>query len=76
MNLKIIDNKIIEEKPGEEPSSLPNDAISSNKDRYKPAPKDLPGVPDAKSAKPKTPKQGGNSGKRKRWKDPDGNIYE
>lgn len=36
----------------------------------------MPGIPDARPAKPKTPKQGGNSGKRKRWKDADGNIYE
>jgi hypothetical protein len=35
----------------------------------------LPGFPNAKKAKPKTPVQGGG-GMRSRWKDPDGKIYE
>jgi len=43
--------------------------------QYHPAPKNLPGFPDAKPAKPKTPVQGGG-GLRKRWKDSDGDIYE
>jgi hypothetical protein len=36
-------------------------------------PKTLPGFPDAKRAKAKTPRPGGL---RKRWKDRDGTIYE
>jgi hypothetical protein len=39
-----------------------------------PAPKELPGFPDAWRDKPKTPRPGG--GLRPRWKDADGNIYE
>ena len=39
-----------------------------------PAPRELPGFPEAGWAKPKTPREGG--GLRKRWKDPDGRIYE
>lgn len=43
---------------------------------YKVPPKTLPGFPKAKPARPKTPI--GPKGKklRKRWKDPDGTIYE
>ncbi|PSL00642.1 putative cytotoxic protein [Murinocardiopsis flavida] len=43
--------------------------------KYTPPPKDLSGFPGAKPAKPKTSVQGGG-GKRKRWKDEKGNIYE
>ncbi|MDY6930099.1 MAG: colicin E3/pyocin S6 family cytotoxin, partial [Pseudomonadota bacterium] len=39
------------------------------------APDELPAFPDAKPAKPKTPVQGGG-GKRKRWKDSKGRIFE
>lgn len=42
---------------------------------YTPAPNSLPGIPDAKPVKRKTPVQGGG-GLRKRWKDANGNIYE
>jgi hypothetical protein len=42
---------------------------------YIPPPKDIPGIPGAKWAKPKTPVQGGG-GLRRRWKDKRGNIYE
>jgi hypothetical protein len=38
-------------------------------------PDDLPGFPDAREAKPKTPRQDGN-GLRKRWKDGKRRIYE
>ena len=64
------------DKPKDEPSPMPEEGAESGKEGYKTPPKELPGVPDAKPSKPKTPKQGGNSGKRKRWKDSDGNIYE
>lgn len=64
------------EKKKEESSSLPKDGVDSGKEGYVPPPDSLPGVPDVKPAKPKTPKQGAKSGKRKRWKDSDGNIYE
>jgi hypothetical protein len=43
--------------------------------RYIPAPNSLPGFPGLKRVKPKTPVQGGG-GKRVRWKDSSGNIYE
>jgi hypothetical protein len=43
---------------------------------YKPPPKTLPGFPDAKPAKPKTPIAGNGDKLRKRWKSPDGTIYE
>jgi hypothetical protein len=36
----------------------------------------LPGFPDAKPAKPKTPISGSGAKLRKRWKSPDGTIYE
>ena len=65
-----------ESTPKEKPSALPKDGAESGKEGYKTPPKDLPWVPDAKPAKPKTPKQGENLGKRKRWKDSEGNIYE
>lgn len=39
-----------------------------------PPPKDLPGIPGAKRAPPKTPRSGG--GLRKRWREADGRIYE
>jgi Cytotoxic len=42
---------------------------------YIPPPKILPAFPDAQSVKPKTLIQGGG-GLRKRWKDPEGIIYE
>lgn len=42
---------------------------------YIPAPKYLKAFPTALPVKPKTPVQGGG-GLRKRWKDPEGNIYE
>lgn len=42
---------------------------------YIPAPKNLPGFPDAERAKPKTPVQGGG-GLRKRWRLPGGCICE
>jgi len=42
---------------------------------YVPSPKELPGFPEAKPSKPKTPVQGGG-GLRKRWKDSNGTIYE
>ena len=70
------ENSKPEAKPKDEPSPMPDEGTDSGKEGYKPAPKDLPGVPDAKPSKPKTPKQGGNSGKRRRWKDSEGNIYE
>jgi len=54
------------------PPKLPSLLTSSS---YTPPPKTLPGFPDAKPVKPKTPVQGGG-GLRKRWKDPQGNIYE
>jgi hypothetical protein len=41
---------------------------------YHPPPKTLPGFPNAKPAKPKTPMGGGK--KRKRWKNDDGDILE
>lgn len=68
--------KETEAEPTDEPSALPKDGTESGKEGYKTPPKELPVVPDAKPTKPKTPKQGGNSGKRKRWKDSEGNIYE
>jgi hypothetical protein len=40
-----------------------------------PGPKDLRGFPAARQVKPKTPIRGGG-GLRRRWKDPDGTIYE
>ena len=40
-----------------------------------PPPDTLPAFPDAVRGTPKTPVQGGG-GLRKRWKDPDGTIYE
>jgi putative cytotoxic protein/uncharacterized protein DUF4157 len=43
--------------------------------QHQPAPKQLPAFPNAQRVPPKTPVQGGG-GMRKRWKDPDGNIYE
>lgn len=61
--------------------SLPNlvSAISSSSKssdkKYYPAPKNISGVDGLKPAKPKTPVQGGG-GLRKRWKGPDGKIYE
>ena len=64
------------DKPKDEPSPMPEEGSKSGNEGYKTPPKELPGVPDAQPSKPKTPKQGGNSGKRKRWKDSDGNIYE
>ena len=67
------DEKISGEKQTGEQSPILDEGINS---AYKPAPKDLPGIPDAKRVKEKTPKQGGFSGKRRRWKDSDGNIYE
>jgi hypothetical protein len=42
---------------------------------YHPPPRSLPAFPDAAPAARKTPVQGGG-GLRKRWKDPDGLIYE
>ncbi|MGN0728450.1 colicin E3/pyocin S6 family cytotoxin [Treponema sp.] len=69
-------NKNPEAKPSDEPDSLPKEGTESGKEGYKPAPKELPGIPDTKRVKEKTPKQGSNSGKRRRWKDSDGNIYE
>lgn len=42
---------------------------------YVPAPKVPPAFPELRPAKRKTPVQGGG-GLRKRWVDPDGNIYE
>lgn len=42
---------------------------------YKPAPENLPAFPDANRTKRKTPVQGGG-GLRRRWKAPDGTIYE
>jgi hypothetical protein len=42
---------------------------------YKPPPETLPAFPKARGAKPKTPFGAGRK-KRKRWKDPDGTIYE
>jgi Cytotoxic len=36
-------------------------------------PPDLPGFPDARRVRPKTP---GSNSLRRRWKDPDGTIYE
>ena len=41
--------------------------------RYVPPAKNIPGIPGLRNVKPKTPFGGG---KRKRWKDKDGNIYE
>ncbi|MGE5139574.1 MAG: colicin E3/pyocin S6 family cytotoxin, partial [Rudaea sp.] len=41
---------------------------------YRPPPRTLPGFPDARRVPPKTPIPGG--GKRARWKEPDGTIYE
>ena len=43
--------------------------------QHQPAPKQLPAFPNAQRVPPKTSVQGGG-GMRKRWKDPDGNIYE
>jgi hypothetical protein len=43
---------------------------------YKPPPETLPGFPDAKSVKPKTRVSGNGKKLRKRWKSPDGTIYE
>jgi hypothetical protein len=43
---------------------------------YKVPPKTLPGFPKAKATKPKTPIGPKGDKKRKRWKDPDGTIYE
>ncbi|WP_409977848.1 colicin E3/pyocin S6 family cytotoxin [Bradyrhizobium sp. SZCCHNS2005] len=44
---------------------------------YKPPPKTLPGFPQAKATKPKTPIDGTGNKLRKRWVDPDdGTIYE
>jgi hypothetical protein len=40
---------------------------------YVQAPRDLPGFPDARRVKPKTPKM---HGRRARWKDSGGKIYE
>jgi len=51
------------------------DRSNGNCQRYTPPPKDIPGIPDLRPVRPKTPVQGGG-GLRKRWKDPDGNIYE
>ena len=42
---------------------------------FVPAPRDLPAFPDAKRVRPKTAVQGGG-GLRRRWKGPDGKIYE
>ncbi|AZD46204.1 colicin E3/pyocin S6 family cytotoxin [Pseudomonas chlororaphis] len=50
-------------------------ALSVPGNRYHPKPNSLPGFPDAKWAKAKTPIQGGG-GIRPRWKDRDGTIYE
>ena len=47
----------------------------SVKGDYKPAPDELEAFPDTRRTKPKTDVQGGG-GKRKRWKDEKGNIYE
>lgn len=41
--------------------------------RWVPAPRELPGFPDAKRVKPKTRYSGGM---RKRWRDREGRIYE
>ena len=72
-NIFANDEKKSKAKQTGEQSPIPDEGINS---AYKPAPKDLPGIPDAKRVKEKTPKQGGFSGKRRRWKDSDGNIYE
>ncbi len=42
---------------------------------YIPSPQDLPAFPGLKSARPKTPVQGGRK-LRKRWKNQEGTIYE
>jgi len=42
---------------------------------YQPPPKELAGFPGAKSAKLKTSVQG-RGGRRRRWKDSDGTLYE
>ena len=52
-----------------------NDNNNNDHEGIKPAPSTLPAFPDAKPAKPKTSVQGGG-GKRKRWKDRKGKIYE
>ncbi|WP_371921895.1 colicin E3/pyocin S6 family cytotoxin [Treponema sp. OMZ 787] len=44
-------------------------------EKYIPAPDSIPGIPDAKIAKRKTPMKKGGA-LRKRWKDDKGNIYE
>jgi hypothetical protein len=43
---------------------------------YKVPPKILPGFPEARPHKPKTPMNVKGAKKRKRWKAPDGTIYE
>lgn len=54
-----------------------NQMFADSGNRYYPPPKskNLPNVPGATRAKPKTPVQGGG-GLRPRWKDPKGKIYE
>jgi hypothetical protein len=42
---------------------------------YKPAPKNITGIPNLQKVKPKTSVQGGG-GLRPRWKDDKGNIFE
>jgi hypothetical protein len=43
---------------------------------YKLPPKDLPGFPDAKRVKPKTLITKNGKKKRRRWRTPDGTIFE
>jgi hypothetical protein len=62
---KIIDEQNEAKLKNEQNANEANDPLVSN---YIPAPRYLPGIPDANHAQPKTPVQGGGN-LRKRWKD-------